>query len=174
MIWSWPQWVGLVTQWYPLNGCDMAPVELRLGWNMSWGIQSPGSAPRSKQVTLLSQSQDNTLVIKNKGGTRKPKTLLKYHKISFPNFFILYRKPYGIWNFEPKSYTNPLWKNSIWPPYKSIQKETNTKTFRMMLLESNRERMIPFKKAWLPPLMLSLWVTGFKKQTNHGEAIVKD
>ena len=114
---------------------------------MSWGIQSPGSAPRSKQVTLLSQSQDNTLVIKNKGGTRKPKTLLKYHKISFPNFFILYRKPTGFEISSQNHTLTPYEKIQYDKPYKSIQKETNAKTFRMMLLESNRERMIPFKKA---------------------------
>ena len=143
MIWSWPQWVGLVTQWYPLNGCDMAPVELRLGWNMSWGIQSPGSAPRSKQVTLLSQSQDNTLVIKNKGGTRKPKTLLKYHKISFPNFFILYRKPT---EFEISSQNHTL------TPYEKIQYGRHTSQSRKKQIPKHFEGCCwkAIGKEWYP------------------------
>ena len=45
----------------PLQDCGKALVALCLGQNMSWGTQSLGIAPRSIQVSLLSQSRDNTL-----------------------------------------------------------------------------------------------------------------
>ena len=56
----------------------MAPVKLRLGSNMSWGNQPLGIAPRSSQVPLLSQSQDNTLVILNEQQGGDQETMFKW------------------------------------------------------------------------------------------------
>ena len=90
--------------------------------------------------------QDNTLVIKNKGETRKPKMLLK-SKYHFPSSSYYTESPTEFEISSQNHTLTPYEKIQYDKPYKSIQKETNAKTFQMMLLESNRERMIHFKKA---------------------------
>ena len=90
--------------------------------------------------------QDNTLVIKNKGETRKSKMLLK-SKYHFPSSSYYTESPTEFEISSQNHTLTPYEKIQYDKPYKSIQKETNAKTFQMMLLESNRERMIHFKKA---------------------------